>query len=97
MTSSGDTTPDMAFRLTSDVSDRLLSDSAQSVPDAKLPEVARVTIVEVPLAVLLQGRAGFAQTGLQVLARLPAQAAAAFLLVSRLGGRGAAFFGGDER
>jgi hypothetical protein len=42
MTSSGDTTPDMAFRATSDVSDRLLSDSAQSVPDAKLPEVARL-------------------------------------------------------
>lgn len=42
MTSPGDTTDDMAFRMTSDVSDRLLSDSAQSVPDAKLPEVARL-------------------------------------------------------
>jgi hypothetical protein len=42
MTSSGDTTPDMAFRSTSDVSDRLLSGSAQSVPDGCSPEVARL-------------------------------------------------------
>ena len=42
MTSPDDSTSDMANRSTSEVSDRLLSGSAQLGPDAKLPEVARL-------------------------------------------------------